>query len=113
MGKHPMQDGRNLFIDVESTTCAVGIVVTYVDEQTSGITLFRGNKEAIGAKITELVKDDNVAAAIAYVEETNDIHHSESAYILAQLAKLFFATKEEEESRSETLNDLLKSIIKN
>ena len=112
MGSHPMQNDRNLFIDVESTTCAVGIVITYVDERTSGITLFRGNKEAIGNKITELVKDDNVAAAIAYVEETNNIHHSESAYILAQLAKLFFATKEEE-SRSETLNDLLKSIIKN
>lgn len=108
-----MKVNRNLFIDVESTTCAVGIVVTYVDECTSGITLFRGNKEAIGAKIEELVKDDNVAAAIAYVEETDNIYHSESAYILAQLAKLFFATKEEEESRSETLSNLLKAIIKN
>ena len=103
---------KHVYIDLSSETCGVGVALTWLDDDTTGITLFRGNGDVIAKHMEVIGDDENVIACIGYTEKVEDIMDSTSAVVLAALAKLLFEGLEESDSHG-ILDNILKDISRN
>ena len=103
---------KHVYIDLSSETCGVGLALTWLDDETTGITLFRGSSDTIAKHMEVLGEQDNVIACLGYTEKVEDIVDSTSAIVLAALAKLLFEGLEESDSHG-ILDNILKDISRN